>query len=308
MALAALLTLRIVKTKPTIFLFIALGLTLGMMVLTRSVAMLVAIFICVAIVITSKKHLKHVVLTALIVLIILLPWVIHHSRIMGKPASIENSLWYNLYITYHPEGNGNFVSEIAIKPLFILDDAERDAYCKQFALQFIKDNPGEAIKRIITRTPAFFGPETRVFNYFYSNNFVGNIPQPWISFVYLLLIVPWFFISLFGFIGSLSIQNKCDSGILLVILALYCLPHLPITTEPRYHLAMVPLLAPMAVIGVTSLGRKWNEKNVLTRRYRYIAIGIVVFFLVIWAYQIIADLPIYIQLLSPDGNLHGISY
>jgi hypothetical protein len=71
---------------------------------------------------------------------------------------------------------------------------------------------------------------------------------------------------------------------------------------------MVPLLAPMAVIGVTSLGRKWNEKNVLTRRYRYIAIGIVVFFLVIWAYQIIADLPIYIQLLSPDGNLHGISY
>ncbi len=308
MALAALLTLRIVNSKPNIFLFIALGLTLGMMVLTRSIGMLVAIFICVAIAITSKKYLKHIVLTILIVLIILMPWAIHHSKIMGKPTSIENSLWYNLYITYHPEGNGNFVSEIAIKPLFILDDAERDAYCKQYALQFIKNNPGEAIKRVVMRTPAFFGPETRVFNYFYSNNLVGNIPQPWISFVYLLLSVPWFFICLFGFIGSLSIQNRCAAGIILTILALYCLPHLPITTEPRFHLAMVPLLAPMAIVGVTSIGRKWHEKNAFTRRYRYIVIGIAVFFVAIWVYQIMTDLPIYIKLLSPDGNLHGISY
>ena len=308
LALATLLTLKIIKIKPTIFTCTALGFTLGMLILTRSVSILVAIFICVIISFTSKRYLKYIVLTILVIMTILLPWVIHHSRIMKKPSSIENSLWYNLFITNHPEGNGNFVSEIAIKPLFILDDAERDDYCKENALQFIKNDPGEAIKRVILRIPAFFGPETRVFNYFYSNNLIGNIPQPWISLVYILLSAPWFFICLFGFLGNLSIRSKSTAYITLGILALYCLPHMPITTEPRFHLAMVPLLTPMAMVGTTTLRQNWQINNSSVKRYRSLVIGIIIFFVAIWTYQIVTDLPTYIKLLSPDGNLHGISY
>ncbi len=307
MTLAVLLTLRLLKKESSIFLFLLLGLVLGVMILARSVSLLVALA-CIFVLI--KKHIKKPIFLSMVcipVIILVAPWVVHHSKVMGKPANIENSFWYNMFITYHPEGNGNFVSDIAIKPLFILDDAERDAYCKEHALTFIRDNPWEAVKRVFGRTPAFFGPETRIFNYFYSNNFVGNIPQPWLGVVYLLLSLPWFFTCLFGFIGLLGIKDRWHACLLIFVVLLYCLPHLPITTEPRYHLALVPILAPLAMLGVSTLKHRWRDPNV-GKAYRLAVIGITVFFLVIWSYQIGLDMPVYLKLWAPDGNKHGISY
>lgn len=69
-----------------------------------------------------------------------------------------------MYIGYHPKGTGGFVSEIAIIPLFMTDDSDRDQYCRNYALTFIESDPMEALKRVITRVPDFFGPETREIN------------------------------------------------------------------------------------------------------------------------------------------------
>ncbi len=307
MTLAVLLTLKFLKKEPSIFYFLLLGIVLGAMILARSVSLLVAA-VCVLLLIKKyHKKLLFIVMLCLPIIILVAPWMVHHSKVMGKPANIENSFWYNMFITYHPEGNGNFVSDIAVKPLFILDDAERDAYCKEHALTFIRDNPWEAVKRVFGRTPAFFGPETRIFNYFYSNNFVGNIPQPWLGMIYLLLSVPWFFTCLFGFIGLLSVNGRQNAWLLVLTVILYCLPHLPITTEPRYHLALVPILAPLALLGLTTLRSKWKDQNT-HKIYRLAVVGITLFFLAIWAYQIGLDMPIYLKLWAPDGNKHGISY
>ena len=158
----------------------------------------------------------------IIALLLIVPWSIRNSEVMGHPAFVENSFWYNMYIGYHPDGNGNFESNIAIKPLFITDDAERDEFCKQNALEFIKDDPLEALHRIINRVPAFLGPEPREFNYFYSNNLLGPIPQPWLALIYLLLTLPWFFLCLFGSFGLMTNKNKTahliDRALIAVLL------------------------------------------------------------------------------------------
>ena len=125
--------------------------------------------------------------------------------------------------------------------------------------------------------------------------------------VYLLLSLPWFFTCLFGFIGLLGIKDRWHACLLIFVVLLYCLPHLPITTEPRYHLALVPILAPLAMLGVSTLKHRWRDPNV-GKAYRLAVIGITVFFLVIWSYQIGLDMPVYLKLWAPDGNKHGISY
>jgi 4-amino-4-deoxy-L-arabinose transferase-like glycosyltransferase len=299
---------RVKQKSTTVWLSIILGLLLGAMVLTRSVSVLILIVITCWLFFTSKTRKFKALIPFVIAMIIVLPWAIRNSKVMGHPALVENSLWYNMYIGYHPEGDGNFVSDIAIKPLFITDDTERDAFTKQEALTFIKNDPLEALRRIINRIPAFFGPETREFNYFYSNNLVGNIPQPWMTLIYLLLTLPWFFVCLFGIIGLYTNLNRTFSVLVGLSLLLYFLPHLPILTEPRFHLALVPLMTPFAVDALSN-GTKLQVIDKKKQKIKRLIIGLlVIFFISIWAIKIYYDFPLYRQLLSPGGNEIHLSY
>ncbi len=296
------------KKKPSsIWLYILLGVLLGMMVLTRSISILILLFIIGWLFFTLKRLRVKSLIPLVIAMLFIVPWSIRNSAVMGHPAFVENSLWYNMYIGYHPEGSGNFESDIAIKPLFITDDAERDAFCKTQAINFIKADPVEALRRIINRIPAFFGPETRAFNYFYGNNLLGPIAQPWITLIYLLLTLPWFFICLFGTIGLIDSRNRPLAILVGFTALIYFLPHLPIVTEPRFHLTLVPLLAPFAIDAVT----KKNNGNEMDRKHkgRWVIIAlIVIFFVVVWTLKIHEDMPLYLRLLAPGGNKIGLSY
>ena len=137
---------------------------------------------------------------------------------MQKPAFVENSAGYNMFIGYHPQGDGGFVSEIAILPMNILEDGERERFCLQQAVEFIRQNPVESIRRIFVRLVKFIGPEDREFFYFYSNNLVGVIPQLWLALIYSLLVIPWGATLIFGAIGLWLTRDY--KVILLVLLFL----------------------------------------------------------------------------------------
>jgi hypothetical protein len=94
---------------------------------------------------------------------------------MGKPTFLETSLGYNLYISYPPEGHGGFISRIAIEPLAHIEDRARDAFATQQALQFIKDDPGDALQRVFRKMAFFFGLEDREMIYFYGNGFQRHV-------------------------------------------------------------------------------------------------------------------------------------
>ncbi len=289
-------------------LLILLGFVLGFMVLTVAISVLVMAVIVVWLFVSRKGQRKLIWIPVIIALLLIMPWSVRNSILMGEPAFVENSLWFNMYIGYHPEGNGNFKSSIAVRPLFITDNAQREAYTRRNAIAFIQHDPLEALRRILIRIPAFLGPETRGFNFFYSNNLIGHIPQPWISMIYLLLTLPWFFVSLFGTIGIATSTNKAFSVLAGFASLFFFLPHLPILTEPRFHLPLVPLLIPFAVASFRMLTTKNAWKVGLTKQQKIILGLIVVFFVSVWAYQITTDLPLYLQLLGPDGNRIGLTY
>jgi 4-amino-4-deoxy-L-arabinose transferase-like glycosyltransferase len=306
--IALILAWKINQNPSSIGLHALLGLVFGGLVLTRGISVLILIVIFLWIVFSINRSRWLILVSISISLLIFVPWAVRNSQVMGRPAFVENSLWFNMYIGYHPEGNGNFVSDIAIKPLFLTDTAERESFCREETLAFIRNDPGEALKRMVFRIPAFFGPETREFNYFYSNNLVGEIPQPWISMIFLLLTLPWFLISLFGTIGLFFNQNRAFAILCGLAALFYFLPHLPILTEPRFHLTLVPTLIPFSVHGFTTMTHLKNNSTQLSRKEKMILGLIIVGFIAMWAFEIFRDFPLYLQLLSPGGNQIGLSY
>ena len=283
------------------------GLIAGTAILTRSI---LALFILSS-GIWISQHSPHRKKAGLFFLLVAfgtcLPWSIRNSIIMKKPALVENSLGYNLFIGYHPEGDGGFVSKIAIIPMNILDDGERDQFCMQQAIDFIRKDPFEAGRRVFVRLLKLLGPEDREFFYFYSNNLIGAIPQPWLAIIYALLVIPWGATLILGAVGIW--QNRHHNMVVsLIILFLIWdgLPHLLIIAEPRFHLAMVPVLIPFAVFTLASKerihGRYFFRRENLT-------IAIIFLLLIsIFLLGFASDFPRLMAIMGEGGNKLYLSY
>ncbi|HEX2979765.1 MAG TPA: hypothetical protein VHO48_05845 [Anaerolineaceae bacterium] len=178
-----------------------------------------------------------------------LPWAVRNTLVSGRPAFIETSLSYQMYIGYHPEGDGGFETDIAIRPLKFVDDAQRDAHCRAAVIDFIKADPLGALGRVIKRGAFFFGAEDRELIYFYTNGFFGAIAQPWLTVIYLALVLPWMGLCGFAVLGWLISAHSRTAWLLVGFTLAYILPHLAIIAEPRFHLTLVPILAPLAAAG-----------------------------------------------------------
>jgi hypothetical protein len=234
------------------------GLLLGASMLTRSI---VAPFILLAAFwIWREGGSRRQALVFLAVAFgLCLPWAVRNSRIMGRPSFVETGMGYNLYIGYHPAGNGGFVSSIAIAPLTILDDAERDRVTTQQAIGFIRADPLGSAWKVLQRGVYFFGVEDRELMYFYSNNFFGAIQQPWLALAYLALVLPWVIGGLLALLGLAGAPSRPVSRLLLGLILAYAAPHLLILAEPRFHLALVPVALPLAAVG-------WAQRKSLFNR------------------------------------------
>lgn len=87
----------------------------GLTMLTRSIYAMYVLLAGFWIVGYRQIKWKTGLLFMLVAFGICMPWAIRNSIVLGSPSFVENSLGYNLFIGYHPEGNGGFVSEIAIQ-------------------------------------------------------------------------------------------------------------------------------------------------------------------------------------------------
>jgi 4-amino-4-deoxy-L-arabinose transferase-like glycosyltransferase len=255
----AMLALFITRERPSIPKALLCGLLLGGAMLTRSAIALFVPFAALWLAWGRPDRRLHAGLVLLTAFGLCLPWAMRNTRLMGKPTFVETSMGYNLFVGYHPEGNGSFVSEVAILPLTILDDAERDNMTLQATRKFIRQNPGEAVLRFFRRAAYYFGVEDRELTYFYGNGFFGYIPQPWLSLLYLMLITPWILLLIFTPIGMLSTYQAANTHLVIGLVIAHSLPHLLILAEPRFHLTLVPILLPFAALG-------WTERRLTIRR------------------------------------------
>ena len=225
---------------------------------------------------------------------------------MRQPAFVENSLGYNLFIGYHPEGDGGFVSRIAIIPMNILDDGERDRFCMQQAIEFIRQNPGEAARRIWVRLVKFMGPEDREFFYFYSNNQVGPISQPWLAFIYSLLVIPWLSTLTFGAIGLWHKRENKIALLAVLYLVGYGLPHLFIIAEPRFHLAWIPVLIPFAADGW--LARKEVAKELFHNKGKWVLVVLLLLIVISFLSGFASNFTKLTSIMRDGGNSLSFPY
>ena len=296
------------RAKPIHFLLA--GLLLGLTALTRSVilpfaglAILWAWFVL--------KDKRGAVLLALAFALTIAPWIVRNTLLHQKLTGIETSMGYNLYLGYHPQGNGSFVFGPSLDLLTILDDAERDRIGTEKAIEFIQAQPERFVPLAVNRFGFFFGLEKRVLMYFYSNNLLGYIPLPLLLTISAILLLPFVIISLSAALGLAYLRWRPEHLLLFLLFVSYILPHVFILAEDRFHLALVPYLAILAtqvwVNGFAPLRMRWNESR--TGRLLVVLALVSAFLLAInWRIELIRDADKISQLLGPNGNQSGFPY
>lgn len=294
------------KRSPLIFAGILMGLTM----LTRSILAPFMLFGALWYWRFAGHKRRGVITLMIIAFGITLPWALRNTQIMGKPTFVETSMGFNLFVGYHPKGDGSFLSEVAIIPITILDDAERDRFALDSAKQFILDDPLQALWRIVRRSAFFFGVEDREISYFYNNNFLGFIAQPWLTVLYILLITPWILVGIFAPLGLILTSDRKATWLALGLIAAYSVPHLLILADSRFHLTLVPILLPFAAYGWVHrqksfrliLGGSSSSPKIWLARITLLTI------IILWVWGFLMNYSKLLRLLGPEGNTLFLPY
>ena len=290
--------------------FLLSGIFLGLTALTRSVILPFA-GLAVLWVWFSLKQKRGAFLVALSCVLIIAPWVIRNSLLHGKPTGIETSMGYNLYLGYHPQGNGSFVFGPSLDLLSILDDAERDEIGTQKALEFIKAQPERFIPLAVNRLGFFFGLEKRVLMYFYGNDLIGYIPLPLLLTISAIMLLPFVVVSTSAALGLCLLRWNPQTWLLVLLLIFYTLPHVFILSEDRFHLALVPYIAILAaqfwMSGFGSLSARWRESQA-GKILVVLSILFVLLLVANWGLELVRDWDKIAQLLGPNGNQSYFPY
>lgn len=294
--------------EPSTLWFVLSGLFLALTTLTRSV---ILPFALVAFCLLFFLHRKQALLIPLAFFLVIAPWIIRNSLLHRKLTGVETSMGYNLYLGYHPQGNGSFVFGPSLDLLTILDDAERDRVGTQKALEFIQAQPGRFLPLALNRLGFFFGLEKRVLMYFYSNNIIGYIPLPFLLTIAAVLLLPFLFISSSAALGLSFLRWRPGHILLILLLGAYILPHVLILSEDRFHLALVPYFAILGaqvwVNGLAPLIVRWQGSLAGKALVTFAVVAVFLLF-INWGLELHRDADKIAQLLGPNGNQSYFPY
>ena len=302
--LVSILFLLSAIEKPTTHNFLLSGLFLGLTALTRSVILPFA-GLAVLWIWFFLKQKRGAILVAVALTLTITPWMIRNSLLHHKFTTIETSMGYNLYLGYHPQGNGSFVFGPSLDLLTILDDAERDKVGTQQAIEFIKAQPERFVPLAVNRLGYFFGLEKRVLMYFYSNNILGFVPLPWLLTIAAVLLLPFVLIATSAALGLSSLRWKSEHILLGLLFVSYILPHVFILSEDRFHLALIPYFAILAarfwVSGRETMSVRWNEGQ-MGKVVIVLSVIVAIYLIANWGVELTRDWDKIARLLGPDGN------
>ena len=283
----------------------AAGLFMGAAALTRGGFALTLPLVLIWL--ARRVGLRRAALATIVAAGVFLPWSIRNSLVLGRPAFVETTVGYNLFIGYHPEGDGGFVTRIALLPVRFLDDGERDRWTMEQALGHIRSDPARAVGLSLRRLAYFWGWETREIVYFYGNNAFGPVAAAWLFLAMAILVLPWVGVALSAPVG-LAVAPKTDGGSLsLVYLVGAMLPYIPILAEPRFHLPVLPWLAAYAAFALTGRSR-WRPAS-SARRAALLAAGMaMIVLLVLWTWDGLRLLPRWQAVSAPGGHQLYLDY
>jgi 4-amino-4-deoxy-L-arabinose transferase-like glycosyltransferase len=301
--LASFLVLLKATEVPSERHFALAGFLLALTALTRSV---IALFAGAAVLWAwfTLKQRRGALLMALVMLAVVSPWVVRNSLLHHRPSGIESSLGYNLYLGYHPQGDGSFIFGPSLDLLSVLDDAARDRQGTTQALAFIRADPGRVLPLALDRLGFFMGLEKRVLMYFYSNGLVGYLPPAVLLTIAAVILLPFVLVAPAAVAGLGTLRGKPGELLLLLLLGAYTLPHVLILAEDRFHLALVPYLAALAARvwsgGWRTLGVRWRESRSGRGVVGLVLVAACLLFLN-WGLELARDADRIAALLGPNG-------
>lgn len=298
-----LFLLKSIKSSSTFHLLFS-GVFLAFTALTRSV---ILPFAGLVILYFFYLHRGKALYIAFAFFLIISPWVIRNSLLHHKLTGIETSMGYNLYLGYHPGGNGSFIFGPSLDLLTIMDDAERDAVGAQKALTFIQEQPERILPLALNRLGFFFGLEKRVLMYFYSNNILGYIPTPLLLLISAILLLPFTFVSIFAVLGYFAFDRTPQTDLLNLLFTAYILPHVLILAEDRFHLTLIPFFAILTAYAIVLI--KERKFGALLMGGRLIFALALIFLLVLnWGLELYRDADKITAILGPNGNQTHFPY
>lgn len=317
LVLLSLLFLLRAEERPAPLNFLLAGLFLGLTALTRSIILPFAGLAFLWLWFAGRPAGQSIqavqplsprlgaLLAFLAFLALVLPWVVRNSLLHQRLTGIETSLGYNLYLGYHPEGNGSFLFGPSFDLVPILDDAERDQLGMTRAMEFIRAAPERFLPLALNRLSFFFGLEKRALIYFYTNNFLGYIPPLPLLLIALVMFLPFVVIAASAPLGLALLRSGAKTTLIWLLLAAYLLPHVLILSDDRFHLALVPLLAVLAAHawsgGPLALRERWTGSR--SGRAALLLAGLVVFLLFLnWGWELWRDWDKLVQLFGPQSN------
>ena len=281
------------------------GLLLGAATLTRGAF---AVTLPLALIwLARRARWRRAALAGGVALAVVAPWSLRNSLVLGRPAFVETTVGYNLFIGYHPEGDGGFVTRIALLPVHLLDDGERDRWTMDQALGFIRADPGRAASLALNRLAYFWGWETRELVYFYSNDAFGPMPPASLLAAMALLAAPWILVALLAPFGLAVAPDSDGRRLTLTFVGGSLLAYIPILAEPRFHLPLVPWLAAYAAFALQDPGR-WLRPPYRRRLAVAAAALFVLVLLALWGWDAVRLLPRWQQVFAAGGNRLYLSY
>lgn len=312
LALAILALLRAGKTGSLRDWALA-GVALGLATLTRSI---IVGFVPLAILLVPSNRLRGGLILLGCVVALTLPWAYRNTRLHGQLTFVENNLGTNLYLGYHPKGNGTFQFGISLDLVPILDDAERNRRGIEAALGFIRDDPGRVPYLIVRKLGYFWGLEKRPFVYFYSNNYLGHWPAALLALALVGLCLPFVLLMPLAISGALQLlspatrsESKRGAFLLIALILYFTLAYALILAEERYHLPLIPFLAAFAAWGATQvLGAKRQSSHRRSPWRPALTLSLIALLLLNWGLELQRDAPKLAAMFGPTGNLIGTDY
>lgn len=279
------------------------GLVLGLSALTRSVIVPFGLAAVLWIAFGLRRG-RLALVSALVMVITVLPWIIRNTVVAGRPTGIESSLGYNLYLGYHPESTGTFAYGPSLDLLSILNDSRRDQFGAERAMAFIAENPTRSASLLFDRLGYFFDFDLRGFTYFYTNDLLGPLPPAFLVGILVLLIVPFGILAVSALLGLNALPRAPRSSLLLLLFGAYLLPHVLVLSEERFHLAMIPLMAIWAAAFWTKPARTsaWSSAAVV------LAACAIILLVANWGLELAREGPTLIALLAPGGHQLYLPY
>jgi 4-amino-4-deoxy-L-arabinose transferase-like glycosyltransferase len=260
----------------------------------------------------ERRWRRPAVASALVVLafvLTLVPWFRHTSRVSGG-LMLDSASPYNVLVGNNPRATGQLEADDfgRITQTYLVgsvNEAEQNRRAMAHSWAWIKSNPRAWLRLVPVKVGNLYGLEGREHAWVYSVGYFGE-RSPTTAWVWgVLLLASFPLLATAATVGLLrpGLTDQSTGTQVAALLALVALLHIISFGESRFHLPLVPVLAVLAVRGVTTA-----STNRLTP-VRSVACVVVLLALTVgWANQAPVLLDRLLRLTAPDGWHSALPY